>query len=142
MMVFRRVALACIAALLMTFAFEYAPAEAGGYCGYGCGAQVMVVQPQPVFQPCGCAAPTFYGAYAPTYYQPSYYGTNESAYYGEGYGAGSYGPAYEPGYGGGYYGGGYRPGFYGAGRRDFYRSAYRTGYLSGVYQGGYRRAFR
>jgi hypothetical protein len=55
-MIFRRIALACIAALLTTFALENAPAKAGGYCGYGCGAQVMVVQPQPVFQPCGCAA--------------------------------------------------------------------------------------
>jgi hypothetical protein len=125
MTVFRRLALAWIAALLMTFVFWNAPAKAGGYCGYGCGAQMVVVQPQPVFQPCGCAAPTFYGASAPTYYQPGYDGAYESAYYGEGYGAGSYGPAYGPGYGGGYYGGGYRRGFYGAGYR---RALYRGGY--------------
>ena len=134
MMVLRRVALACMAALLMTFAVSNAPAKAGGWCSYNCAPPMVVVQPQPVFQPCVCAAPTFYGAYAPAYYQPSYYGGYETSYHGEGYGGG-----YE---GGGYYGGGYGPGFYGAGYRGGYRGAFYRGGYRGAYRRAYRRAYR
>ena len=81
---------------LLGVAFAAAPAAAGG-CGYnGCGGEVIVVRPQPIFPSCGCGAASYgYGGYG--------YGSYGGYGYGRYDGYGGYGyPEY------GYRGYGYR----------------------------------
>ena len=119
----RKFKFTCLAAIsLLGVAFGVAPAAAWGCGYYGCGGNVVLVQPQPyVYQSCsccGCGASSYsYGAYAPTYVSPPSY------YYG-GYGANLYQPGYYGGYRGGFHGAGYWGGY----RGGFYRRGYVGGF--------------